>query len=137
MARLLKTLLGNGSSRSEMTAEMHAVLSEMRKEATTFEALMERAEGSVRQFRQLEAPIAQTHTAVGSLDDRMRELESRLEGMERHAAEMAALQQQADEFAKGQRRMEAQLAHAAGDTERIQSQIEEVGHLAHMALSLK
>ena len=142
MASVLKNLLGNGSNGSgskemELTEEMRAVLREIKQERGLCEALVKSARASIERIQTLSEPIAKAGTDMDAVTTRLAGLEQRLGAFEGLAKQLQSLDTSADRLSQQQRQAETRIAHAADDTQRIRSQLEELSHKVDLALQVK
>jgi len=137
MATLLKSLLGNGSKDAELTAEVRTAVQEMRQERSHCETLVKSARASLNRVQELGEPIKKATTDMDAVTTRLAGLEQRLAGLDRVAAHVQKLDERAERIGQHQMQTETRFAHATEDTERLRTQIEELGHKVDLALDLR
>ncbi|MGH7612701.1 MAG: hypothetical protein ACREMW_01490, partial [Gemmatimonadales bacterium] len=114
----------------ELAAELRAALSQVKQEGAAFEKLIARGQESAERLNQLSQPVSEAQRTLG-------ELQTRMEGLQRMVPLMESLDAQTQTFTGVQRRVEAQVAHAADDAKRLRAEVDEVQHGLEMALALK
>ncbi len=138
MVTFLKSLrrpegdLGNGvvDPRAERAS------AERERATAALEALVTRAESAAEQLQSL-ASVTEIGTAVSAMQERFAALERQLASVEGLAGRFQAAEEAAERVAKTQTRTEAQLAHAAEDVDRLQSQMAALGHKVDTAMVLR
>ena len=137
MATLLKSLLGNGSKDAELTAEVRTAVQEMRQERSHCETLVKSARASLNRVQELGEPIKKATSDMDAIATRLAGLEQRLAGLDRVATTMQKLEERTERIGQSQRQTETRFTHAAEDSERLRSQIEELSHKVELALDLR
>lgn len=137
MTPLLKSLLGNGSKDRETAEEMRALLNDMQKERSRYEALVRNVETAADRLGQLGEPIAKAGSDVDLVVARLAELEQRFSGVAQLSNQLQTLEERAGGLTESQRRAEEEIANAAGEVQRVRSTFEEIEQKVDVALDLR
>jgi DNA repair exonuclease SbcCD ATPase subunit len=109
----------------------------MRQERAAFETLVARGGESTEHIARLTQSIADAQQSLVELQTRAEALHTRMEAVQRLAPMSVKLDEQAQEFANTQRRIDAQATHTADDVKRLRSEVEELRHTLELAATLK
>jgi len=117
MSDLIKKLFGGSSIPEDLPLELRSILSQMRHERNTFEALTQQASGSIKRAEELEAPVER---AYGVFAD----LEKKLLAFERLAPTLDQLEGRAQQLSEANREVEERAGQAASTVERFEAELE-------------
>ena len=123
-------LFGKDVTTEQLPAELRAVLAQMQRERTAFEEVTNGARAAVQDLTQLAQPVADAQRTIA-------ELQGRLKALERVTPVLATLDEQTEDVARTQRRMDTQLVQMTQDTKGLRTEIEQLRSTLDDALALK
>ena len=134
---MLKNLLGNSTRDRELSAEVRAVLQEMREERERFEKLLATSGDAAETLTRLHEPIAQVGNDVNAANARLEAVQQKLALLDALAGRVEALDASAKELVEHQQAAEAQIASSVEDSRTIRTVFEDLAQKVELADSLK